>query len=376
MLIVWSLVILLITLAQRRFAYYLAINVAILTGYLSWLIISFLSFRKTSNTADITAQNRTKARINKKKSKSPSESRRGIKPGIAGLIFGIIIIFFMVFFPNIGIARDTAGKAHFAVSDGWCEATDWLKNNTPDPFGVPGSYYHLFQSPQPGKTFEYPQSAYGVTAWWDYGYWILRMGNRMPISNPGTNHNGEAYIFTSQDEAEANELLKQRDSKYTIVNWDIAMVNRKFYALAIHSGNTLEDYVDIYYHEQDGSYHPVTLFYPEYYRSFIIRLYNFDGNSCEAQEPSVIKYENKLFSDGNNYKVITNWQIFDTYHEAMDYLNINNSGNYRLVGTNPFISPIPLESLKHHRHVYSSNASIEDQTSGKIAEVKIFEYTE
>ncbi|MCH8277620.1 MAG: hypothetical protein IIC12_01630 [Proteobacteria bacterium] len=46
LLLVWSLVILAAALGQRRFAYYFAVNVALLTGYLSWQILWFAGFKK------------------------------------------------------------------------------------------------------------------------------------------------------------------------------------------------------------------------------------------------------------------------------------------------------------------------------------------
>ncbi|HEX76677.1 MAG TPA: hypothetical protein G4O12_08905, partial [Dehalococcoidia bacterium] len=46
--IVWSLVILAATLSMRRFAYYFAINVALLTGYFSWLVLQFAGFKETA----------------------------------------------------------------------------------------------------------------------------------------------------------------------------------------------------------------------------------------------------------------------------------------------------------------------------------------
>ena len=49
LLLVWSLVILVITLfLQRRFAYYFAVNVTLLTGYLTWWALSRTFFKETT----------------------------------------------------------------------------------------------------------------------------------------------------------------------------------------------------------------------------------------------------------------------------------------------------------------------------------------
>jgi oligosaccharyl transferase (archaeosortase A-associated) len=49
--LVWTLIILVATLGQRRFAYYLVINIALLSAYISWQIIWLAGLRKLSATA-------------------------------------------------------------------------------------------------------------------------------------------------------------------------------------------------------------------------------------------------------------------------------------------------------------------------------------
>ena len=44
--LVWCVVIMVLTFAQRRYCYYFAVNVALLTGYLSWRILDFAGLRK------------------------------------------------------------------------------------------------------------------------------------------------------------------------------------------------------------------------------------------------------------------------------------------------------------------------------------------
>jgi len=45
------------------------------------------------------------------------------------------------------------------------------------------------------------------------------------------------------------------------------------------------------------------------------------------------------------YKEITNGWSFPTYEEAEAYVRDQTSGNYRIVGTSPFSSTVPLEEL-------------------------------
>jgi dolichyl-diphosphooligosaccharide--protein glycosyltransferase len=367
--IIWSLVMLAATLSMRRFAYYFVINVALLIGYFSWLILEFSGFKAVvAKPAEILKTTKKKDK-QKRQVGSSSTARR------ANMALGVIAVFFLVIFPNIGKAIETASCPAFAPSDAWCESLSWLKDNTPDPFGNPDFYYELYEPPPPGESYNYPQTAYGVTAWWDYGYWITRIGRRIPTSNPGTGHGGEASIFIAQDEASANNILDQWGTRYVIVDNAIAMPIGKFHALATLSGSSQGNFYGVYYQSKGNMLEPVILFYPEYYRSFVVRLYNFDGSRVIARSSMVISYQEKVSPDGQPYKLITSVQSFDGYEEARAYLTSQKSSNYRIVGTNPYISPVSLPALEHYRLIYSSKGSVSEPGIGTVPEVKIFEYT-
>jgi len=364
LLIVWSLVMLAATLSMRRFAYYFVVNVALLTGYFSWLILEFAGFKETAV--------EPMERLQKVKKKAKQKKRQKSGSQLSGspiiMAFGIIVVFFLSFFPNIGGAMNTASRAAFAPSDAWCESLSWLEDNTADPFGNPDFYYETYERP-----FQYPETAYGVTAWWDYGYWITRIGHRIPTSNPGTGHYGEAPIFTAQDETSANKTMDKWGSRYVII--DQPTVTTKFHAVAIYSGSSPENFRDIYYQPQDNKLVRLYFFYPEYYRSLAVRLYNFDGSQVTPQSSNVISYEERTGPEGESYKVITEAKSFPTYEEAEAYISSQESGNYRIVGTDPFISPVPLEALEHYKLIYSSDSSVMKPGGGMISEVKIFEYS-
>jgi dolichyl-diphosphooligosaccharide--protein glycosyltransferase len=366
--IIWSLVMLAATLAMRRFAYYFVVNVALLAGYLSWLILEFSGFRKkASEPAEALRDTKRQAK----------QKRRGGSRPVASWVnrgLGIIVVFFLVLFPNIGAAINTASNPQFAPSDAWCESLSWMRDNTPDPFGNPDFYYDLYEPPPPGESYDYPQTAYGVTAWWDYGYWITRIGHRIPTSNPGTGHRGESLVFVAQDEASANTILDGWGSKYVLVDNAIAMPMGKFHALATLSWSSTEKFFDVYYQRQDNMLKPVILFYPEYYRSLVIRLYNFDGSQVIPKSSPVISFEERVARDGQPYKEITSVKSFPSYEEAEAYVVSQKSGNYRIVNSDPFASVVPLPALEHYKLVYGSKGSKTMPNGGLISEVKIFEY--
>jgi oligosaccharyl transferase (archaeosortase A-associated) len=366
--VVWSLIILAATLAMRRFAYYFVVNVALLTSYLCWLALEASGFNKLAIKPQVEAQYYDKKARLKSRKKSVSAS------SVVTMSLTVIAVFFIAFFPNIGSAVNTAGQVAFAPSDAWYESLTWLKDNTPEPFGNPDFYYQLYKPTAPGKTYEDPKSAYGVTAWWDYGYWITRIGHRIPTSNPGTGHNGEAYVYTAQDEASSN-IMNIYDSKYLIVDHDIVAVDGKFHALATLSGSKPENFYDIYYQVKGNKIEPVLLYYPEYYRTIAVHLYYFDGRPVNPAFSIVIAYQDSVTADGQPYKQITEAKQFDSYAGAKAYISSQKSGNYRIVGNFPNQSPVPLPALEHYKLAYSSQGSLMESGIGMVPEVKIFEYT-
>jgi hypothetical protein len=165
------------------------------------------------------------------------------------------------------------------------------------------------------------------------------------------------------------------NSKYLVIDYKIAMVNQKFYALAELSGSTMENYADVFYQQQGTTLQPLIYFYPEYYKTLVVRLYNFNANQIIPQTATVISYENKKDPNGNQYNLITSSQSFTSYEKAAVYLSSQKTGTYKIVSSNPYSSPIPVEALKQYKLVYTSKGTISDPTLGGVAEIKIFEYT-
>ncbi len=364
--VVWSLIILAATLAMRRFAYYFVVNAALLTGYVSWLLLDISGLNKlTARPAEAAIQNYKKAKFQKR-------PRSGSGGKVVLIVLAGILVFVAAFLPNIGRAVDTAKQATFAPSDAWYESLSWLQTNTPEPFDSSDFYNDVYVPP--GTSYHNPETAYGVTAWWDYGYWITRIGHRIPTSNPGTGNLGEASIFTAQDEAAATKGLDQFGSKYVIIDHDVARVGGKFSAIATLSGIEPNNFFDVYYQVNKNRLDPVLLYYPEYYRCLAIRLYNFDGRPVNPGSSMVISYQDKVSSDGQPYKQITETKSFNSYPEAHQYIRSQKSGNYKIVSQDPYLSPVPLQAVEHFNLIYSSKGSVMKSGPGMVPEIKIFEY--
>ena len=367
--VVWSLTILAATLGQRRFAYYFVANIALLTGYFSWLILETAGFKETiTKPLEISMRGRSR----KTKSKKPQKGRFRLTANHAKMTLGLIVVFFLSFFPNIGPVADTAtGQSGFGPDAAWRESLSWLRDNSPEPFGDPEFYYEYYEPPPPGEIYNYPETAYGVMSWWDYGHWITRIARRLPNATPAI-WGSCGQFFSDQDLASASGMIDSLGIRYVII--DHQMVTRKFYAVPTIVGKNKEDFYDVYYLPQEGKLMPFTFLYPEYYRSMVVRLYNFNGNEVSASGAMVLSYEEKISQEGLPYKEVISLMSFPSYDEAEAYIAGQESGNHRIVSIDPFVSPVPLEQLEHYRLVYESESAEMQGEIGMVPRIKIFEY--
>jgi len=378
-LIVWSLIMLVAMLTQRRFAYYFAVNVAILSGYLSWRLLEWSYF--------ITA--RPKRERRKRKAAKKKETRAPIRRYFSAMyVFPAVmavVIFLGVFLPNIVQAVNTAEDPG-GPNEEWHSSLLWMKDNTDPPFGDDASYYEVYERPSAGESFDYPESAYGVMSWWDYGHWITRIAHRIPNANPfQAGARSAATFFTAQDETAASEILDNLGSRYIVIDRLMAMhemapdgiIHGKFYAMVVWSGQDQDEFFEVYYQKTaEGGLAPILLYYPEYYRSMCIRLYNFGGEAVVPDNATwVISYVEKTVV-GIHYKEISSAPLlFATYEEAEAYLESQDSLNYRIVGSDPFSSPVPLEELEHYTLIHKSPSTVVTRDDDTISYVEIFEYS-
>jgi len=374
--LVWSIIMLIAILGQRRFGYYYAINAALLTGYFSWKMLDLAGLNKL-----LAKPKKVVAKV--KEFKKRKKAREKEKPGtfmqprgvwIRTIVVGIAI-FFLVFFPNIGGVGTFASSPFLMgqmLEQGWYSSLLWLRDNSPEPFDDPDFYYEIYPT---RADFEYPETAYGVMSWWDYGYFIMQIAHRIPNSNPmqaGAARAGQFFI--AQDADSVNELIDRYKlaSKYVMI--DHTMPTTKFYAMAEWAGSNVEDFRGIYYQRmQDGTLMPIVLYYPTYYQSIVVRLYNFDGKTVVPNETTVISYQEKLTIEGEEYNEITNVWFFSTYEEAESFIAGQATDNYRIVSASPFDSPVPLEELNSYELVHESNARI-GMGNITVPAVKIFEF--
>jgi asparagine N-glycosylation enzyme membrane subunit Stt3 len=207
-------------------------------------------------------------------------------------------------------------------------------------------------------------------SWWDYGHWITEIAHRIPNANPfqaGASDAGQ--FFTAQDESSANAMLDRLGSRYVIIDYEMAMAQRKFYAMPLWAGKSESEFFDYYYQKVNGVTQAVLLYYPAYYQSMCSRLYNFGGKKVVPYNTTyVISYQ----EDQNGYKILSSAKLFTTYEEAKTYLDSQSSPNYRIVGNDPFNSPVPLDKLEHYTLVHQSPTPVVTRGEETISYVEIF----
>jgi dolichyl-diphosphooligosaccharide--protein glycosyltransferase len=367
----WTLVIFIATLIQRRFCYYLVVNLSLLSAYISWQIIWQAGLKK------VTLRRQEAAALKLEKKKPRKES--GFSIYHVNVILAVIAVFFLVFFWNITRAKDTASHVYYAPSDAWQASLVWMRDNTPEPFGDPSVYYDIYEPAASGPNFVYPDSAYGVTAWWDYGYWISRTARRLPNANPAQATEPiqkVAVFFLSGDDATRDEIRQELDSSYVIIDYDLTSLLSKFSAVVTWADRSQNEFAGVYYYvDNNNQLVPAILYYPEYYRTLMVRLYNFNGEAVSDVAPLVVTYEDRATDDGYQYRLLTDAYEATSYQDALDYMAEHASENCLLVGQDPFVSPVALDAVSDYELVYSSDPALNSADITDTSEIKIFHYT-
>lgn len=320
LLFVWTVAVFVSTLLRNRFGYYLIPLLALLGGWVCTRAMTWVERRQ--RTRDLV----------------------------------IVAIGAFVFAPNVWPAHRQVTQ-DLGMSAAWEETTAWLRTHTPEPFGDPGYYFANYAG-------GLKRPAYAVMAWWDYGYWIMRAGRRVPVSNPtqsGASLAGEYLMET--DPARAARTLDALHARYVVVDYQLPLrivappqyVLGKFEDLAAWAGKPASDYYEgMYVRDERGTLHPALVFYPLYYQTMVNRLYQFGGRAVIPASASVMTYADRRAPDGRPFREITDMRSFPTFDAANGYLQSLGPGPHRLVGTEPNESPIPLPDLPDYFREFAS----------------------
>jgi oligosaccharyl transferase (archaeosortase A-associated) len=302
-LFVWSILMLLAIYGQNRFAYYYSINVSVLSAFVGGILLEKVKWNDLDRNFKSTV-------------KSPADIPKFFKFVRIEQIIAVLALVVVLIYPVYGTAIQYTGGQNDPSWE-WVEASQWLGSHTPDP-GM--DYNAIYDAPEDGKLFKYPDTAYGVMSWWDYGHWIEIFGHRMPNANPfqagiggrrgsinETNQPGASSFFTASSEEEATSVLEAVDpdpnkagARYIMS--DERMATEIFMAMAEWTLDT-EGYFQSYW--TGGQYQSLPS--ERYYNSMEARLHILDGNGLkqyrmihetwadQTQEPGYRKVYNLLF---------------------------------------------------------------------------------
>ncbi len=311
LLVILGLMAFAMTMAERRYGYYFTVDVALFGGYLLWLIGKGV--------------------------------RRSVRMPEAAIAVGVLVCAAVV--PNVSPALAIASTPSYVTTAGWQESLTWLKNNSPEPF-LKGKDYYYSQYGEYRDRID-AREAYAVTAWTDYGYWITRIAHRPPADNPGHLPLPNPAVFkmlTTDNVTELRELERQTRTWYIVLDYDTVV--SKLPGILGYFGLETDRYFGRYQVTEGGKTRTTVLFYPDYYRMAMVRLFWFDGKAVTPAGVAVIKHR---ITPEQVLVVDQSWKL-PTYEDAVRFVAANPGT--RIVGTNPTVSPVPLEKLEGHELVH------------------------
>lgn len=382
--VVWSMVILMSTWQHVRYEYYLAVNVVLLSAVcISFIIEKGLPDIKlfaNKLTMDIDKEEVPVKKSNKKRVQYKNQKLYKVVTPNYLILIGVAAIvglggLFVITSGSINYAIASSGGLR--MNEDWKTSLEWMENNTPDT-GV--SYTQIYDI----KTFKYPDTAYGVMSWWDYGHMITYIAKRIPNANPFQQgvieETGASSFFVETSEDKANVVLDNAKTKYIIT--DIEMDTGKFYAMSTWYNSTLtstpyQKYVIV--DNGMNGYSTALLNLQDYYLTMVSRLHNFDGSYTEPSDVYYVEYMDPEVSKMGGPLVtkatLTNYADAKT---SVENYNTKAQFGYHAIAASPVIVlPVePVPALKHYRLIHESATNIfaNSGTNVDIKYVKTFEY--
>ncbi|WP_435162019.1 oligosaccharyl transferase, archaeosortase A system-associated [Halorubrum sp. SY-15] len=345
-LVVWAAFIGSAAFTQVRFNYYLAVVVAVGAAY--FLQVAF-------DVIDL----------------SSLAALRDIEGWQAMTALAVIAILFV---PLVGAATPV-WAAGASTGPGnvvqWDQSLQWMNDETPVPGELEGhdnamDPYATYERPA-DDDFEYPEGAYGVQSWWDYGHWITTRAERIPNANPFQQNAGEAadYLLApSEQQAHqvwADQSTEGANTRYVMVDSQMASPNSKFNApVTFYSGNeTTSDFNRVIYQQREnGGFGRVMQVHTQrYHESQMIRLYEHYGSAVDPQ-PVVVDWQPQAAQTqgGDSIQVDTlpqnvtrTIQRFENVSAAREY--VADDGSAQVGG----LGGVPSErvaALEHYRLVH------------------------
>ena len=340
------------TIGQNRFGYYLVPATAVVCGWLATRILDWGSVPHAGNP-------------NPPAGRAMPFQRELAVIAVAGIIVA----------PNIVPAAITTTRVG-GMQGYWFEAMQWLRTNTPEPFGSTTYYLQRYDDHHPPATFS-------IMNWWDQGYWIVQTAHRVPVANP--TQGGApvaARFFTETDEAEALTLMAEQRARYAIVDWELPFRDGSSGALAGRFQNladwagiaTSHFYTVCFSRATEADAWQVTwLFYEPYYQSMVYRLMVLGGMAATPTNNTyVIQTRDRVDTNGRRFCEIVSRTQHATAAEAKHIAEQRGAG-FRAVGLTPWQPAFPTQAISGLREVASFREAGQQQSEAPM--IRIFEVT-
>lgn len=289
------------------------------------------------------------------------------------IVAGVAALFLL---PGLPAAIERAAEPPALDAD-WRAALSWLRSATPEPFTDPAAYRRALRRDDP----QAPRSSYGVAAWWDYGYWILERARRVPIANPTQAGAVEvARLLLATDDAAALAASHRLGAGYLVlddelpllVRRDSARASGKVRAIAEWAGERPERYVErVLARSAAGPSAARTLFYPEYYRTLLVRLYLFAGRGYAPRGPAYVA-ELAAGAAGTPPEMVRLGE-HPSLAAASAWLVGRDPARFRLVGLDPAVPCVPLPASPAWVRRFSSPTAALLRDGEPVGKVVIFE---
>ena len=309
-LLVWSVVMILLTIRFQRFAYFFTVNVVLLAAIciaepIGWkenkimyyLTTVFSRFSKGTISPGDADSNQSKKPASKKEKKNAPKRPARNPVNYSGTLKDITVISIIILTIGlfaISIYNDIqygVSTPHHEISPDWVESLEWLQENTPQT-GI--DYFRQYDM----QGFSYPSESYGVMAVWDAGHWITFIAHRIPITNPFQDNlggqGGAAAFFLSRNESKADAIFENFRGKYVITDSNMAVDTFTNLVPWQSASVDISPYIKWFLipDAKDSSrLLKVHRFDDDYFQTMVVRLHSFDGSMTLPTTVDYVEYE-------------------------------------------------------------------------------------
>ena len=360
---IWFVFLVLATLTQQRFDYYLVLAVGAANAVLVPVLVSVLDLDDVWRSAtDV----------------------KGYQ--VLSILAAILVLTGPLVYGANAVQTSNQQSRPGEVQN-WDSTLEWTAANTPVEgaygTGSGGGTIDYFGTFDRTANYDYQNGEYGVMAWWDYGHWITVLGHRIPVANPFQQNARLAANYLLADNAsQADEFMvspEGEQTRYVMIDYQMGLAGtRKFSAPAAwetESDVTASDLSTPVYavNQQTGS---VQLAYgvktQRSMESMRTRLYQFHGSATGPEMPNsalggrvvVANWDNTRFQNGQTLPTIPSdgrpLTVHGNLSAAQQYVRQNGSAQVGGVLGEPQ-EKIP--ALQHYRLVYASPERAETPVS-------------